>query len=967
MFTFPFRPSARAAAPWAAALAPLEAPRPQQRLRLAMYLAFLALAVAVAVQGSITWHLEALRGAEARLLDRATEQRLLAQEMGHHADLLEHDSGNLSAAEVAEITQTLSQLLQDSTGQSLELDSGLAARLGQAGSQRLEGALARWQATREKLWYRSENLLRLVGGSPELTAEQMPQVVKAAGAVEDDARVTAAAAQALARELQVAADERATVLRSGLLVGMAALLVLLGVLSLAVVEPTARAVQRQALRREEQAAEMRTLALVAEHTTAMVMITDAQDRVRWANPAFTELTGWPLSEVQGLQPAEFLPASALDPSTMGRLRDAVVRGVGFRDVFLNRTRDGHDLWLDVDLRPLHDEAGVLTGYVSVSTNVTQRMAQQAKLHALWSVLPAGVVVFGADGSVQEANREAERLLGLSQAQMHRREPVNKAWRLLREDGSDYPVQDFAAKRTLDSGEPVRNETLGVREPDGQQRWLLVNTEALRDANGLVAGVVACLSDITERRQLQDQLHDNARTDALTRLPNRAAVVDRLQQAIDHAARHPGYGFALLFMDFDRFKQVNDTMGHGAGDELLRQIAGRLQAALRPGDQLGRLASEGAGAEPGQTAGEVAARLGGDEFVVVLEGVNNAEAVAAVADRVLKDVSQPYLIGSTQLQSSASIGVVLHLGTDEPQAAPPTAEEVLRNADTAMYEAKRAGRGRWVMFDNSMHERVVRALAMEADLRRALAGDEIFVVYQPVVDLVTRDVLGVEALARWRSPDRGLVPPVEFIPVAEEAGLIDAVGNLVLRKACAAFVGWRRQLGGRAPQLLAVNLSRAQLKRQGMVQEMAALLEECGMKPEWLQLEVTESLAAQDEPVQATLRLLKGLGLKLALDDFGTGYSSLACLHQLPVDTVKVDKSFVQHAETVEYHRVLIEATVRVARTLGMTTVAEGIETEGQAALMQALNCSRGQGYLFSRPLEEAALLSLLQVEFETTV
>ncbi len=937
---------------------------------MAMYLAFLALAVALALQGSITWHLEAMRGAEAQLLARATEQRLLVQEMGHHADLLEHDSGNLSAAQVDEITQTLSQLLKDSTGQSLDLDTGLASRLGNAGSQRLESALARWQATRERLWYRSENLLRLVGSLPELSADQLPQVVKAAGAVEDEARVAAGAAQALARELQMAADERASVLRSGLVVGMAALLVLLGVLSLAVVEPTARALQRQALRREEQAAEMRTLALVAEHTTALVMITDAADRVRWANPALTQLTGWQLSEVQGLQPAEFLSATGLDPGAVGRLRDAVVRGVGFRDVFLNRTRDGHDLWLDVDLRPLHDNGGAVAGYISVSTDVTHRMAQQAKLHALWSVLPAGVVVFGADGSVQEANREAERLLGLSLAQMHRREPVSKAWRLLREDGSDYPVQTFAAKRTLDSGEPVRNETLGVRLPDGQQRWLLVNTEALRDANGVVVGVVACLSDITERRQLQDQLHDNARTDALTRLPNRAAVVDRLQQAIAHAARHPGYGFALLFMDFDRFKQVNDTMGHGAGDELLRQIASRLQMALRPGDQLGRLASEESGPEPGHGAGEVvgevAARLGGDEFVVVLEGVNNADAVAAVADRVLQDLSQPYLIGSTQLQSSASIGVVLHLGT-ATQAAPPTAEEVLRNADTAMYEAKRAGRGRWVMFDNSMHERVVRALAMEADLRRALAGDEIFVVYQPVVDLVTREVLGVEALARWRSPERGLVPPVEFIPVAEEAGLIDAVGNLVLRKACKAFVAWRKQLGSRAPQLLAVNLSRAQLKRQGMVQEMAALLEECGMKPEWLQLEVTESLAAQDEPVQATLRLLKGLGLKLALDDFGTGYSSLACLHQLPVDTVKVDRSFVQHAETVEYHRVLIEATVRVARTLGMTTVAEGIETEGQAALMQQLHCSRGQGYLFSRPLEEAALLVLLRAEFETTV
>jgi EAL domain-containing protein (putative c-di-GMP-specific phosphodiesterase class I) len=224
-----------------------------------------------------------------------------------------------------------------------------------------------------------------------------------------------------------------------------------------------------------------------------------------------------------------------------------------------------------------------------------------------------------------------------------------------------------------------------------------------------------------------------------------------------------------------------------------------------------------------------------------------------------------------------------------------------------------------------------------------------------VDLTEGMMVGVEALVRWRHPTRGLVSPIEFIGVAEESGLIDAVGAVVLRKACEQFVGWKHTLGISAPRQLAVNLSRAQLEREGVAEEVNAVLLASGMKPEQLQLEITESLAAQGVGVQANLRALKSLGVRLALDDFGTGYSSLACLHQLPVDTVKVDRSFVQHAETVEYHRVLIEATIRVARTLGMTTVAEGIETQGQAELMQALDCDRGQGYLFSRPLEAADL------------
>ena len=577
---------------------------------------------------------------------------------------------------------------------------------------------------------------------------------------------------------------------------------------------------------------------------------------------------------------------------------------------------------------------------------TQTPAPEAGLHklqALWAALPAAVVVQSPGGEIVDANPAAERLLGLTLAQLQALGGFDPRWRCVREDGSDYPLAEQPAWRTQRSGQPLFNEIMGVHTPEGELRWLLANTVPQFDDLGRPAGVITCFIDATDRRALQDRLHHAARTDALTQLPNREAIMDRLARTIAHAQRHAGYGFALLFMDFDRFKQVNDTLGHEAGDELLRQIAGRLQQALRPGDALGRVDSERA----------VAARLGGDEFVVVLEGVRDDATVRAITERLLADLREPYTVAHHPVQSSASIGVVLWQGQDLRP------EEILRNADTAMYEAKRAGRNRCVIFDDSMHDRVVYALGVQSDLRQALARDELFLAYQPVVDLASQQLLGVEALVRWMHPTRGLLMPGQFIAVAEECGLIDALGERVLQLACRQSVQWAQELGERAPFQMAVNLSRAQLNRPGLAAEVAALLAATGMPAAQLQLEITESLAAQDERIQASLRELKSLGVKLALDDFGTGYSSLACLHLLPVDTVKIDRSFIAHAETVEYHRVLIEATIRVARTLGMRTVAEGMETPGQAALMRQLCCDAGQGYLYGRPMAPADLAAWL--------
>jgi diguanylate cyclase (GGDEF)-like protein len=468
-----------------------------------------------------------------------------------------------------------------------------------------------------------------------------------------------------------------------------------------------------------------------------------------------------------------------------------------------------------------------------------------------------------------------------------------------------------------------------------------------------ARLMAMVSDVTlevqrEESGLARRLDAAARTDTLTQMPNRAVVRDLIQRAIERARVEPNYEFAVLFMNCDRFKQINDSLGYLAGDEVLGLMANRLRATLRLRNRGERTADY----EP------MAGRLGGDEFVVLLDGLRSAGEVHSVAKRLLDVLSEPYSVLAQQLHFTASMGVVLraHMTGD--------ADAALQDASIAMVEAKRAGGARYVVFEPSMHERVSRRGGVESDLRRALLNNELFVVYQPVVALQNSDgadcppshAAGVEALVRWRHPTRGIVPPIEFIGIAEECGLIGALGEFVLSTACHQFTEWQRKLGRLAPRLMAVNLSRGQLGDSSFIEIVGRTLRSSGMQPANLQLEVTESLAAQDESVQARLQELKALGLSLALDDFGTGYSSLASLHQLPVGTVKIDRSFVSEAVSSAHHRVLIEATVRVARSLGMGTVAEGIETQAQADLVKQLGCEKGQGYFFSRPLSAAELV-----------
>ena len=860
-------------------------------MRAAVYLAFALIAANAGLQ---VW--QAQRSDDARLLDAAVMEAAgrhtaLTQRLGRLAALvaLQPDADAPALAELAqELTQSRLDALQ--LEQLLQRLDGHAARDPASTAQ----ALGHWQDARERLWYRADSLLRHAdGGHVEAMAE-------AGRAVQLEADAAARKASELATALQLRSRQAQARVVQTARAGAALTIALLLLLTLGVVAPALRALQLQARRLARQAGENERLALVAEHTANLVLITDRERRLVWANEAFTRITGYELHEVLGLHPDQLLQSERTDPAAVARTSQALSRGEAVRVELLKRSRDGRDFWIDADIQPLHSPAGELTGFIAVETVITEQVTQRLRSAALLAALPTAVVVHGRDGQVLQANPAARSLLGVQPGDasetLMQRHPV-------RDDLAPLDVDELPVRRTLRGAGGERGQLLGLDGDDDGRRWLLVNTEPLCDALGMPDGAVACYVDMTERRRLLDQLRDSARRDPLTRMPNRAVVMERVQRAIEHRRRHLEYGFAVLFMDVDRFKQVNDTLGHGAGDELLRQVAARLDEALRPGDAVGRVDSEL----------NTAARIGGDEFVIVLEGVQHLDDACHIADRLLRD------------------------------------------CDTAMYEAKRAGRGRWMVFDASMRERLCAALELEGELRRALSGDEFHVAYQPVVELGDERLAGVEALLRWRHPQRGEIAPGQFLGLAEECGLIGAIGDQVLHKACHQFALWQQQWGERAPRLLAVNLSRAQLRQIGLVPEVMAVLDANAMQPGQLQLEVTESFAAQDPQVQATLRALKAAGVRLALDDFGTGYSSLACLHQLPVDTVKIDRSFVVHAREVEYHRVLIQATIRIARTLGMTTVAEGIETREQAELMASLSCDRGQGHLFGRPMSASAV------------
>jgi predicted signal transduction protein with EAL and GGDEF domain len=455
---------------------------------------------------------------------------------------------------------------------------------------------------------------------------------------------------------------------------------------------------------------------------------------------------------------------------------------------------------------------------------------------------------------------------------------------------------------------------------------------------------------TSLRGAQDRLLHDAFHDHLTQLPNRALFMDRLQRATTRRSRHAEYSFAVLFVDLDRFKAVNDSLGHPAGDRLLLEIARRLTGALRRDDTVSRPVTTASQDHTDDTL----ARVGGDEFTLLLEDLRNPSDAVRIAERIQQAVSAPVSLGGQEVFTSASIGIAVSTAVDS------LGEDLLRDADIAMYRAKASGGDRCAVFDATMHKRAVERLQLETDLRRAIERHEFRLHYQPIVSLHDRRVIGFEALIRWQHPEQGLLSPAAFLKVAEETGLIARIDEWALREACGQARQWQSQVPSESPASVSVNISAQGFGQPDIVRQVANVLEETGLNPHSLRLEITESVAMADAERARTILIdLKGLGVRISLDDFGTGYSSLSYLQRFPVDTLKIDQSFVARMEHNHECREIIRTILNLARTLGLDVIAEGIETAAQGQYLEGLDCRFGQGYSFSRPLPLDELRAVL--------
>ncbi|MFN2386077.1 MAG: EAL domain-containing protein [Thermoanaerobaculia bacterium] len=641
------------------------------------------------------------------------------------------------------------------------------------------------------------------------------------------------------------------------------------------------------------------------------------------------------SEGKGLHALGLAPADAVGKSVFDMyaehppILDNVRRALNGET--LTATEEMGPLAFETQYAPYRNDRGEVVGVIGVATDVTERRRAEEALHAsetryraLFEHNLAGVYRTTLEGQILDCNDSFARIFGYAS----------------REEVLEHPAWDFylsaedrkATIARLKEWQTLSNYELCLRRKDGSLVWVLENGSLVPDAKGELSVIEGTLIDITERKRAEEQVKHLAFHDVLTGLPNRLLFNDRLTMALAQAVRRE-QRLAVLFLDVDRFKVINDSLGHSLGDQLLRRVAERVQGSIREADTV--------------------ARLGGDEFIVLVPGVSGEEDAAKVAQKILEAVRAPFVLDQRELFATTSIGVAIYPTDGED------VETLVRNADTAMYRAKDQGRDNYQLYAPAMNAKALERLSLENRLRQALTNAELVVHYQPLVDLRTGQIRGSEALLRWQHPEMGLVPPGEFIPLAEASGLIVPIGRWVLQTACEQIRIWQEM--GYRDLSVAVNLSTRQFLQSDLVEQVSEALASSAIEPTSLDLEITETNAMQNAEVAvSTLWDLKKVGVSISMDDFGTGYSSLNYLKRFPIDRIKIDRSFVQDVTDDPDDAAIAVAVIAMAHSLKLGVVAEGVETEEQLAFLRQYHCDEMQGYLFSRPVPAAEFEALLR-------
>jgi diguanylate cyclase (GGDEF)-like protein/PAS domain S-box-containing protein len=676
-------------------------------------------------------------------------------------------------------------------------------------------------------------------------------------------------------------------------------------------------------------ADLRKLGRVLEQSPASVLITNTAGIIEYVNPRFESVSGYSAAEAIGRNP-RFLKSGDKTKEEYHDMWDGLKAGKEWRGVFHNRRKDGTIYWESASISPLRDDRGNITHFIAIKEDITaqKRAEDQLRMNAtVFETTAEGIMVTDEDNRIKTVNPAFTRITGYRQEEVVGRSPGILSSG--RHSKSFYEsLWESVSQTGYWTGEVWNRRKDGSVFPE----WLSIS--AILNENGIAKEYVAVFSDITKHKADEEQILYQANYDALTGLPNRSLLSDRLSQGIASAHRE-SWKLAVLFVDLDHFKVVNDSFGHVMGDELLQLVAARIKACLRESDTV--------------------ARFGGDEFIILLQDINEMNAVAHIATVINDSLARVFSLYGREIYIGASIGITIY-----PDDA-MNADSLLRNADMAMYQAKEHGRSTYQFFTTSMQQQTLDRQQLELDLRQAIKRNELEIYYQPVVKAKLNKVDSVEALLRWNHPRRGLISPSVFIPLAEDFGQIGIIGEWVIRGACEQLKQWH--MAGLSELKLAINLSSRQRELGLKADYLKQVLDETGISSDFLTLEMTESLLMRDtEDAMTWLSSFKALGVKLSVDDFGTGYSSLSYLKRFPVDVLKIDRSFVSGLPEDQEDATLVKTIVAMANSLNLGLVAEGVETVEQANFLLDVGCDNLQGFYYAKPMKADSLINWLKSE-----